>query len=96
MVWLWPRSWRDGSLSIPAHIKRASGAGGPRGDVSEEWWRHLGSSQKFSQKIVERMGKTFYRRVFQPALRRAWREGKKYEEIRDEFRVGWNARREGG
>jgi hypothetical protein len=56
----------------------------------------LGSSQKFSQKIVERMGKTFYRRVFQPALRRAWREGKKYEEIRDEFRVGWNARREGG
>ena len=67
-----------------------------RDDVSEEWWRHLGSSQEFSQKIVERMGKTFYRRVFQPALRRAWREGKKYEEIRDQLRAEWNARRERG
>jgi hypothetical protein len=41
------------------------------------------------------MGKTFYRRVFQPALRRAWREGKKYEEIRDQLRAEWNARRGG-
>jgi hypothetical protein len=67
-----------------------------RDDVSEEWWRHLGSSQEFTQKIVERMGKTFYRRVFQPALRRAWRGGKKYEEIRDQLRVEWNARRGSG
>ena len=67
-----------------------------RDDVSEVWWTHLGSSQEFTAKIVERMGKTFYRRVFQPALRRAWREGKKYEEIRDQLRVEWNTRREGG
>ena len=67
-----------------------------RDDLSEEWWRHLGSSQEFTLKIVERMGKTFYRRVFQPVLRRAWREGKKYEEIRDQLRMEWNARREGG
>ena len=74
----------------PARSQRAR-----RDDLSEEWWRHLGSSQEFTQKIVERMGKTFYRRVFQPALRRAWREGKKYEEIRDQLRVEWNAHREG-
>jgi hypothetical protein len=42
------------------------------------------------------MGKSFYRRVFQPTLRRVWREGKKYEEIRDQLRVEWDARREGG
>jgi hypothetical protein len=67
-----------------------------REDLSEAWWTHLGSSQEFTLKIVERMGKTFYRRVFQPALRRAWREGKKYEEIRNPLRAEWNARREGG
>jgi hypothetical protein len=65
-------------------------------DVSEEWSRHLGSAPEFTAKIVERMGKTFYRRVFQPALRRAWREGQKYEAIRDQLRAEWNARRDGG
>jgi hypothetical protein len=40
------------------------------------------------------MGKTFYRRVFQPAVRRAWREGKKYEEIRDTLRGEWNRHHE--
>jgi hypothetical protein len=63
-----------------------------QGDVSEAWWKHLGSSQEFETKIIERMGKTFYRRTFQPAIRRAWREGKRYEQIRDQLRDLWNPR----
>src|SRR5215510_9905039 len=35
-------------------------------DVGEAWCAHLGSAEEFAQKIVERMGKTFYQRVFQP------------------------------
>ena len=65
-------------------------------EVDEPWWEHLGSGKEFEEKIIERMGKTFYRRVFQPALRRAWREGQKYEAIRDQLRAEWNARRDGG
>jgi len=63
-----------------------------REDLSEAWWEHLGSADEFAEKIVGRMGKTFYQRVFQPALRRAWEEGKKYEQIRDSLRTEWNAR----
>jgi hypothetical protein len=62
-----------------------------REDLDEAWWEHLGSAEEFGKKIVERMGKTFYRRVFQPALRRAWKEGKRYEQIRDALRTEWNA-----
>lgn len=65
-----------------------------RDDLSEAWWEHLGSAEEFTKKIIERMGKTFYQRVFQPALRRAWQEGKKYEQIRDQLRAEWNDRRE--
>jgi hypothetical protein len=62
-----------------------------REDLGEAWWEHLGSAEEFANKIVERMGKTFYQRVFQPALRRAWKEGKRYEQIRDALRAEWNA-----
>lgn len=62
-------------------------------DVGEAWWEHLGSNQEFEQKIIERMGRTFYTRVFQRAVRRAWDEGKKYEQIRDALREAWNAHR---
>ena len=85
---------RKAAHSAPAQVsewrRRAR-----RDDLSEAWWQHLGSSHEFTTKVVERMGTTFYRRVFQPALRRAWREGKKYEEIRDMLRAEWNTRREG-
>jgi hypothetical protein len=59
-------------------------------ELGEAWWQHLGSAEEFAAKIVERMGKTFYRRVFQPAVRQAWAEGKQYEQIRDVLRVEWN------
>jgi hypothetical protein len=64
-----------------------------REELGEAWWQHLGSAEEFATKIVERMGKTFYRRIFQPLLRQAWEEGKKYEQIRDVLRAEWNAGR---
>lgn len=62
-------------------------------EVAEPWWQHLGSGEEFERKIIERMGKTFYGRIFQPAVRRAWKDGRHYEEIRDELRDEWNAQR---
>lgn len=43
----------------------------------------------FDHDIVERMGKTFYRRVFSPAIRKAFESGKTYKQIRDEIRKQW-------
>jgi hypothetical protein len=43
----------------------------------------------FDHDIVERMGKTFYRRVFSPAIRKAFEAGKTYKQIRDEIRKQW-------
>ena len=62
-------------------------------DVSEQWWEHLGSDDEFDEKIVRRMGKTFYHDVFQPALQRAWDADKSYEDIRDTLRKEWNKQR---
>jgi hypothetical protein len=60
-------------------------------EVSEPWWEHLGSSAEFERKIIRRMGETFYREVFQPAIEQAWDAGKSYEEIRDSLRKAWNS-----
>ncbi len=62
-------------------------------DVLEQWWEHLGSDDEFEQKIIKRMGQTFYRDVFQPAVQRAWHAEKSYEDIRDSLRTEWNAQR---
>ena len=62
-------------------------------DVSEAWWEHLGSDDEFEQKIIERMGQTFYHDVFQPEIQRAWDAEKSYEDIRDTLRAEWNAQR---
>jgi hypothetical protein len=43
----------------------------------------------FDREIVARMGAGFYRRVFAPAVRRAFDEGKRYVDIRDSLRAGW-------
>ena len=62
-------------------------------DVSEPWWEHLGSDDEFDQKIIQRMGQTFYHDVFQPAVQRAWDAEKSYEDIRDGLRKEWNKQR---
>jgi len=62
-------------------------------ELDEPWWEHLGSSEEFEKKIIERMGREFYTDVFQPALQQAWDAGQHYEDIRDTLRSAWNARR---
>ncbi len=62
-------------------------------DVDEPWWEHLGSSEEFEKKIIERMDRDFYTQVFQPAIQQAWDAGQHYEDIRDSLRSEWNARR---
>jgi hypothetical protein len=56
-------------------------------------WRTLGdepqTDELFDKEIVDRMGRTFYRRIFAPAIRRARKDGKSYEDIRDALRKGW-------
>ena len=59
-------------------------------EVDERWWEHLGSSEEFEQKIIERMGREFYTEVFQPAIQNAWDGGQHYEDIRDTLRKQWN------
>jgi hypothetical protein len=63
-------------------------------EMDEPWWEHLGSGEEFEQKIVERMGREFYADTFQPAVRHAWDDGQKYEDIRDTLRSEWNERRQ--
>lgn len=62
-------------------------------ETDEPWWPHLGSTEEFESKIMSRMGRDFYRRVFQPAVREAWDAGQKYEDIRDALRGPWNKSR---
>ena len=50
------------------------------------------TDELFEREIVERMGKTFYRKVFAPAIRRARQDGQSYEAIRDRIRRGWKPR----
>jgi len=59
-------------------------------EVDEPWWEHLGTSAEFEQKIADRMGREFYAEVFQPAVKRAWDAGQRYEDIRDTLRKDWN------
>src|SRR5262245_42461910 len=63
-------------------------------ELDEPWWEHLGSSEEFEKKIIERMGRDFYTEVFQPAIQQAWDARQDYEDIRDTLRSEWNARRQ--
>ena len=50
----------------------------------------LQTDETFDHEIIDRMGPEFYEVVFQPAIRDALAEGRKYEEIRDTIRKDWN------
>jgi hypothetical protein len=56
-------------------------------------WRTLDGEPQtdalFEKEIVERMGRTFYGRVFAPAIEDARKSGKSYESIRDAIRKSW-------
>jgi hypothetical protein len=81
---------------------KASGAAGARdaGDGHDgsahregEWHLLDGEPQTdvlFDREIVQRLGDGFYHQVLVPAIRRARKEGKSYEQIRDALRKEWN------
>jgi hypothetical protein len=43
----------------------------------------------FDEQIIDRMGKTFYARIFAPAIKKAYEHGESYEQIRDKIRREW-------
>jgi hypothetical protein len=53
----------------------------------------LQTDETFDHEIIERMGPEFYEVVFQPAIRDALAEGRKYEQIRDTIRKDWKPAR---
>jgi hypothetical protein len=59
-------------------------------------WHVLGGEPQtdrlFDHEIVERMGSTFYRTEFVPAIRNAREQGQSYEAIRDRIRRRWKPR----
>ncbi len=47
------------------------------------------TDELFQREIINRMGREFYQKVFSPAIRKAYQEGKRYVEIRDHIRAPW-------
>jgi hypothetical protein len=83
---------RGGAGSSPSSGAERPEKRGTAGEEDQEA-RSVGgvpqTDRTFDKEIVERMGRAFYDRVFHPAIERAFREGKRYEEIRDAIRQGW-------
>jgi hypothetical protein len=63
------------------------------GDRRDGRFKHAGdelqTDRTFDQEIIDRMGATFYDRVFAPAVRAAVEGGARYEEFRDTIRADW-------
>lgn len=80
---------------VPATGPNAGKAGGkPGAEPAEDGEFHViggvpQTDQTFDREVVQRMGPDFYHRVFHPAIEQAVREGKRYEDIRDEIRNQW-------
>jgi hypothetical protein len=81
--------------SIAASRKGGAGDGGTGGGrpPRQGKWHLLGDEAqtdvRFDAEIVRRMGETFYREVFAPAIAEARRAGTSYEGIRDSIRRNW-------
>jgi hypothetical protein len=66
--------------------------GQERKEPEEEFFSVGGVPQTdriFDKEIVDRMGEEFYERVFHPAIVHAFKEGKRYDQIRDTIRKDW-------
>jgi hypothetical protein len=84
---------RFGAASLATAPERErhekAGAAEAEGDGFKSAGGVLQTDQVFDEEIIARMGSPFYQQVFQPAIEAAYREGKRYEEIRDTIRKGW-------
>ena len=65
----------------------------PREHLVDGKWHALDDEAQtdalFEKEVVDRMGRTFYHRVFAPAIADARERGKSYETIRDTIRKNW-------
>jgi hypothetical protein len=82
---------RRGGASAPAPDR--SGERKERKEEEDEDFRSVGGELQtdatFDKEIVDRMGRDFYESVFHPAVRQAFEEGQRYEDIRDTIRKDW-------
>lgn len=64
-----------------------------KGERPKTKWHELSgvaqTDKLFDKEIVDRLGKGFYSKVFSPAIKDAYADGKSYEEIRDAIRRRW-------
>lgn len=78
---------------MPKPKPEHAGEGKKKAEAPHRKWHTLDdipqTDKLFEKQIIARMGATFYRRVFAPALRKAFREGKDYRDIRDTLRSDW-------
>ncbi len=76
----------------PHEMKRVAEAPGVIVEEARKF-RSLGGVEQtdkvFEHEIVERMGSDFYDKVFSPAIRLAFEQGKSYRQIRDSIRTDW-------
>ena len=80
-----PRHGKDGEDELERRKRLVDG----------KWHTLNGEPQTdalFEKEIVERMGRSFYGRVFAPAIEDAIKSGKSYESIRDTIRKSWKPR----
>jgi len=77
----------------PPEITRLPGVPTRVVEEKPKKFRSLGGIEQtdkvFDAEIIERMGRDFYRKVFAPAIKRAFEEGKSYRQIRDSIRRDW-------
>ena len=75
------------------HDEEASTKDDDREHLVDGKWHALDGEPQtdalFQKEVVERMGHTFYQRVFAPAIEEARTAGKSYESIRDAIRKAW-------
>jgi hypothetical protein len=62
-------------------------------ELVDNKWRTLDGEPQtdalFDKEIIQRMGSDFYEKVFSPALKESYDNGKDYKEIRDSIRKDW-------
>jgi hypothetical protein len=91
---------RFGGAAPPRSGKKERDARQPKADeLIDGKWRTLDGKPQtdalFEKEIVDRMGRTFYDRVFAPAIREAIDQGRSYTAIRDTIRREWKPPRAG-
>jgi len=84
---------RRGGGAVPAEPAQKRREGGAPHEEAEDKFRSVGgvpqTDATFDKEIVDRMGSEFYHEVFHPAIKQVFKEGKRYEDIRDTIRKGW-------